>query len=106
MIVSKDEKEKNLREILNFGHTFGHAIESISGFSGKINHGESIFVGMYIAIKFSIFLGFCKKKILYDYTSHLDKLNISYKLSDYDITSSPNLFLKHLKFDKKVKFNL
>ena len=103
LIVSKDEKEKNLREILNFGHTFGHALESITGFSNKLNHGESIFVGMYIAIKFSVFLGFCKKRILYDYTNHLDKLNISYKLSDYNITISPNLFLKHLKFDKKVK---
>ena len=58
---------------------------------------------MYIAIKFSIFLGFCKKRILYDYTDHLDKLNISYKLSDYNINISPNLFLKHLKFDKKSK---
>ena len=103
LIVSKDEKEKNLREILNFGHTFGHALESITGFSNKLNHGESIFLGMYIAIKFSIFLGYCKKRILYDYTNHLDKLNISYKLSDYNITISPNLFLKHLKFDKKVK---
>ena len=91
LIVSKDEKEKNLREILNFGHTFGHALESITGFSSKLNHGESIF------------LGFCKKRILYDYTNHLDKLNISYKLSDYNIKISPNLFLKHLKFDKKVK---
>ena len=58
---------------------------------------------MYIAIKFSVFLGFCKKRILYDYTNHLDRLNIAYKLSDYKITISPNLFLKHLKFDKKVK---
>ncbi len=103
LVVSKDEKEKNLREILNFGHTFGHALESITGFSNKLNHGESIFMGMYIAIKFSIFLGFCKKIILDNYINHLDKLNISYKLSDYNIRVSPNLFLKHLKFDKKVK---
>ena len=102
-VVSKDEKEKNLREILNFGHTFGHALESITGFSSKLNHGESIFLGMYIAIKFSIFLGFCKKSILHEYTNHLDKLNISYKINDYNISASPNLFLKHLKFDKKVK---
>ena len=103
LIVSKDEKEKNLREILNFGHTFGHALESITGFSNKLNHGESIFLGMYLAIKFSMFLGFCNKKILYYYTNHLDKLNISYKLSDYKINVSPNLFLKHLKFDKKIQ---
>ena len=34
-IVSEDEKEKNIREILNLGHTFGHAIESLTGFSKK-----------------------------------------------------------------------
>ena len=42
-IVSIDEKESGIREILNFGHTFGHAIESITGYSKKILHGESIF---------------------------------------------------------------
>ena len=48
-------------------------------------------------------MGFCKERILNHYTNHLDKLNISYKLSDYNIKVSPNLFLKHLKFDKKIK---
>ena len=48
-IVSKDEKENGIRELLNFGHTFGHAIESITGYSNKIKHGEAIFIGMYLA---------------------------------------------------------
>ena len=102
-IVSEDEKEKGRREILNFGHTFGHALESITGFSKKLNHGESIFLGMYLAIKFSIFLGYCKENIIKEYTNHLEKLNISYKFSDYNIKLTPKLLLKHLKFDKKVR---
>ena len=50
-IVSKDEKEIGIREILNFGHTFGHAIESMTGYSNKIKHGESIFVEYYFGNK-------------------------------------------------------
>ena len=46
-IVSEDEKEKGIREILNLGHTFGHAIESQTGFSKKILHGEAVFLGIF-----------------------------------------------------------
>jgi len=43
-IVSRDEREEGLRKILNFGHTIGHAVETVSGFS--LLHGESIAIGM------------------------------------------------------------
>jgi len=52
-IVSKDEKEKNLRMILNFGHTFAHGFESAKNFSQKLNHGEAVLLGMMVAAKFS-----------------------------------------------------
>ena len=102
-IVSNDEKEKGVREILNFGHTFGHALESLTGYSKKLNHGESIILGMYIAIKFSVFLGFCNKEIIKKYERHLENLNIKYKIHDYKIKISPTLFIIHLRFDKKIK---
>ena len=41
-IVEKDEKEKNLRKVLNFGHTFAHAYEAALGYSIKLNHGEAV----------------------------------------------------------------
>ena len=104
-IVSIDEKEKGVRELLNFGHTFGHAIEAITGYKEKIKHGEAIFIGMYLAIKFSVFLKICKKEVLEKYTSHLKNLKISYKLSDYNIRISLERFLRHMRFDKKVKNN-
>lgn len=44
-VVEEDEKEQNLRKVLNFGHTFGHAVESLSGLSGLL-HGECVAVGM------------------------------------------------------------
>ena len=103
LIVSKDEKEKNLREILNFGHTFGHAIESTTGYSKKILHGESIFLGMYLAIKFSVFMKLCSTKILNSYINHLEQIKVPFKLADYKIRTSPSNFIKHMKFDKKVK---
>ncbi len=102
-IVSIDEKEKGIREILNFGHTFGHAIESITGYQDKIKHGEAIFIGMYLAIRFSIVLKLCNEKVLKSYTSHLENLGIRFKLKHYKINISPKQFLKHMKFDKKVK---
>ncbi len=104
-IVSVDEKEEGIREILNFGHTFGHVIESFTGYSNKITHGESIFIGMHLAIKFSIFLNMCNKKILEDFVSHCKTMDISYKLSDYKIYIKPKTFLKLIKFDKKVRDN-
>jgi len=47
-VVMKDEREAGLRAILNYGHTFGHAIESTAGY-GKLLHGEAIAYGMMAA---------------------------------------------------------
>ena len=58
-----DEKRR-IREILNFGHTFGHAIESFTGFSKKIFHGEAVILGMYLALKFSYYIGICNKILI------------------------------------------
>jgi len=52
-IVKKDEKENNLRMILNFGHTFAHGFESAKNFSKKLNHGEAVLLGMMMACKLS-----------------------------------------------------
>ena len=52
-IVSKDEKENDLRAILNFGHTVGHAIENKTGYSSSLIHGEAISIGMVFAAEVS-----------------------------------------------------
>jgi 3-dehydroquinate synthase len=51
-VVDKDEKESGLREILNFGHTFGHAVETLSDF--KLIHGECVAIGMVAGLYFSL----------------------------------------------------
>ena len=52
-IVEKDEKEKNLRKTLNYGHTFAHAFESTLGYTKSLNHGEAVLLGILTASKFS-----------------------------------------------------
>ena len=47
-VVSKDEKEAGLRAILNYGHTIGHAVESLTGYT-VVNHGEAVAIGMVAA---------------------------------------------------------
>lgn len=47
-VVSEDTKESGLRMILNYGHTFGHAIEKVAGY-GRISHGQAVFAGMVAA---------------------------------------------------------
>tara|TARA_E500000331_G_scaffold138353_2_gene135200 strand:- start:133191 stop:134270 length:1080 start_codon:yes stop_codon:yes gene_type:complete len=55
-IVAEDEKEKGIRALLNLGHTFGHAIETITGYN-KLLHGEAVSIGICIASKISNKLG-------------------------------------------------
>ena len=53
-LLQKMLNEKNLRMILNFGHTFAHAIEVKNNYSKKITHGEAVLSGMILATKLSV----------------------------------------------------
>jgi len=55
-VVEKDERDLGLRNILNFGHTIGHAIESVSGF--RLDHGQAVAIGMLAAARISSRMGF------------------------------------------------
>ena len=57
-VVELDEKEAGLRAILNYGHTLGHAFETISGYRGLV-HGEAVAIGMVLAAKVSVATGYC-----------------------------------------------
>jgi len=56
-IVAEDEREHGRRALLNFGHTFGHALESLSGY-GQLLHGEAVSIGMSLAARTSAQLGY------------------------------------------------
>ena len=55
-VVAADEREGGIRAILNFGHTFGHAIETDRGY-GSWLHGEAVGAGMVVAARLSVSLG-------------------------------------------------
>jgi 3-dehydroquinate synthase len=57
-VVSKDERESDRRRILNFGHTIGHALESLAGYRGLI-HGEAVGIGMVQEASLARHLGLC-----------------------------------------------
>lgn len=62
-IVEKDPKEKNLRKILNFGHTVGHALEALSLENPKpLLHGEAIYLGMIVETRISYLAGLLTEK--------------------------------------------
>lgn len=93
----KDEKEKNIRALLNLGHTFGHAIEQYKGY-GNWLHGEAISVGIMIATKVSIYLGKLKENVLY----RISNLLLTSQLPIYvpmEMTSTN--FINLIKLDKK-----
>jgi 3-dehydroquinate synthase len=58
-IVAEDETETGVRALLNLGHTFGHALESATGYSQRLLHGESVAIGMVQAFRFSERLKLC-----------------------------------------------
>ena len=94
-IVSKDEKEKSLRMILNFGHTFAHGFEKAKNYSKKLNHGEAVLLGMLVASELSN-----KKKLLsFKELSLIKKHYLELKLS-----SNINKVFKKSEIKKIVYF--
>ena len=82
-VISLDEKEKNIRMILNFGHTFGHAFEATKKFSKKLIHGEAVMLGMIIASEFSMIKKILPSKDYFLIKNHYDNLNLPMNLKKY-----------------------
>ena len=97
-IVTKDEKENGIRAILNFGHTFGHAIEAYKNYKG-ITHGAAITLGMVIASRISFYEGYIKNYQL-DYVVNLiSSIGLRTDYSKYNYIQ----LKKYIKSDKKIK---
>ena len=101
-IVETDEKEVNLRKILNFGHTFAHAYEATLGYSKKLNHGEAVLLGIKTASKFSLRYKFMSSN---EYQLIVDHLNMMNLPSDINKFFSKHHLTKILSFMKKDKKN-
>ena len=101
VIVEKDEKEKNLRKILNFGHTFAHGYEAALSFSRKLNHGEAVLLGMCSALRFSYENKLLKKNEYRLILKHLNNPQINLRLKNYFSTKNLNKILTFMLKDKK-----
>jgi len=81
-IVAADERESNVRALLNLGHTFGHALEAATGFSNKLVHGEGVAVGMALAFDYSVRLGLCPSQDAVRVHRHLERVGLPCRLAD------------------------
>ncbi|WCL48709.1 3-dehydroquinate synthase [Leptospira sp. GIMC2001] len=98
-VVSQDEKESGLRQILNLGHTTAHAIESLTNYK-KYSHGEAVSIGLVTALMLSSReVGFPNEKI-----RDIIQVMKNYNLPTSD-SSKPSDILKHMDHDKKKEGN-
>ncbi len=101
-VVLKDHKEAGIRKILNFGHSFGHAIEKYYDYK-RFSHGEAVGLGMLMAIDFNNYLNeLSETKDIYDSLFDiLDKLGCKTNLYEIDYNGLYEILLK----DKKISKN-
>ncbi len=100
-IVEKDEKEKNLRKILNFGHTFAHAYEASLNFSKKLNHGEAVILGMKSAFEFSHSRKLISNKEYVSAINHLNNSHFPISIKNYFTIKKINQIISFMARDKK-----
>ena len=103
-VIEKDEKEKNLRKVLNFGHTFAHSFEASLRYSKKLNHGEAVLMGIKCAVKFSKKINHIPENDAKRIINHIDSLKIK-KLNDFFNLKHLETLIKFIKIDKKNKSN-
>ena len=103
-IVEADEKEKNLRAILNFGHTFGHALEAEAGYDGNLLHGEAVSIGMVLAIELSKSLGYLSGQDAGRAVEYIRNIGLPTNINSVEGSTSwhPDGIIQHMQHDKKV----
>ena len=94
-----------MRAILNFGHTFAHAFETLINYdSKKLIHGEAVAIGMVCAFKLSILMKLCSKLEVERCVGLISKFNLPTKLKDIKgVKLSSKKLLDKFYLDKKVK---
>src|SRR5258705_6119690 len=107
-IVSRDERETGERALLNLGHTFGHALEAVTGFSDRLFHGEGVAVGMVLAAEFSAQLGMIGEQDAARVRHHLAEGGLPTHLQDIagftqEGLADADALMALMAQDKKVK---
>ena len=95
-VVEKDERDLGLRNILNYGHTIGHAIESAADF--RVGHGESVAIGMLAAAKISNRLGILDIDEVARLRSLIKRANLPVEMPDLEL----GRIIQAMSHDKKI----
>lgn len=104
-IVARDEKENDVRALLNLGHTFGHAFEHYVHFDPeRLRHGEAVALGCILAFAFSVRQGLCSKSAYNRVRRHFAAIGLPVDLQDIGLNGIDSEALIHaIKQDKKVE---
>jgi len=103
-IVAGDEREEGDRALLNFGHTFGHALETETGFSSRLLHGEAVALGMLLAFDFAVKLGLASGQDAGRARHHLTASGLPADLAAIGLRGiSADRLIAHMGKDKKVR---
>jgi 3-dehydroquinate synthase len=107
-VVSRDERENGERALLNLGHTFGHALEAVTGFSDRLFHGEGVAVGMVLAAELSVQLGMLAPDDATRVQRHLAEVGLPTRLQDIagftqEGLADADALMALMAQDKKVK---
>lgn len=95
-IVAQDEHEKTIRQLLNFGHTIGHAIETLEDY--RIGHGEAVAIGMLVECHLAVQAGHLDRRVLETVREILQRYALPLKTK---VFQNKSLFLETLTLDKK-----
>lgn len=101
-IVARDETEQGERALLNLGHTFGHAFETLSGYTRNLLHGEAVGLGMVLAAKISHDMNLCPAGDVEQLTKLVASAGLPIQMSDIGTFDADKL-LAAMAQDKKVE---
>ncbi|HPI15864.1 MAG TPA: 3-dehydroquinate synthase [Spirochaetota bacterium] len=96
-VVERDEREGGLRAILNFGHTVGHAVESLLEYRG-ISHGQAVALGMAAELEISVRAGLLDRAHARRCTELLERYGLRIRRAGLDVDG----LMAHMKYDKKT----
>lgn len=102
-IVARDERESDMRALLNFGHTFGHALEAETGYSDALLHGEAVAIGMVMACDLSTRLGLIPSHVGEDLAAHLKALRVPSQVGEIPRRLEAASLAAHFAADKKAE---
>jgi 3-dehydroquinate synthase len=99
-VVNQDEKERGIRSVLNYGHTFGHVIENLTNYSVYL-HGEAVAIGMVMANRLAVKLGYLRELEEKEIKECIENYNLptTFKIEDEEE------FYEHFFADKKTMNN-